>query len=266
MPDVYASILDSDPAMQARLADILELRAADPQQQAMLDDYVSRIEFPPSATVLEIGCGTGAVTRALAQRDGVTSAIGVDPSPVFVTRARELGTTIHNLTFEEGDGRSLRFADDAFDTVVLHTTLCHVPQPEHVLSEAARVLHRGGTLAVFDGDYATTTVALAPSDPLQDCIEAAKAAFIHDVWLIRRLPALLTAAGFEVTETRSHGYLQTSDPAYMLTLVDRGADALAAGPGGSPELADALKADARRRVEAGSFFGFIGFVSILARL
>ena len=42
--------------------------------------------------------------------------------------------------------------------VVFHTTLCHVPGPELALTEASRVLVAGGLLAVFDGDYATTTL------------------------------------------------------------------------------------------------------------
>ena len=47
MPDVYARIADVDVATQERLADILELRAADRQQRAMLDSYLSEIEFRP---------------------------------------------------------------------------------------------------------------------------------------------------------------------------------------------------------------------------
>ena len=168
------------------------------------------------------------------------------------------------MHFEQGDGRTLPFGEDEFDLVVMHTVLCHVPQPERVLAEAARVLRPGGTLAVCDGDYATITVALSEDDPLQACIEAVKRAFIHDVWLVRRLPSLLRVAEFEILSTASHGYLQTSEPEYMLSVLDRGADALVVA-GGSPELATALKSEARRRVEADQFFGFIGFVSFVAR-
>jgi ubiquinone/menaquinone biosynthesis C-methylase UbiE len=168
MADIYATIASADPATQERLAGILELRAADPQQRAMLESYLSEITLPGAARVLEIGCGTGAVTRALARRPGVAEAVGVDPSPVFVARARELGAALGNVTFEVADGRALRLPDRDFDAVVFHTTLCHVPQPELALKEAFRVLRPGGTLALFDGDYATITVALGEHDPLQD--------------------------------------------------------------------------------------------------
>ena len=265
MPDVYATIADVDVSMQERLAEILELRAADPRQRAMLDSYLAEIELPPGARVLEIGCGTGAVTRVLARRPDVAEAVGIDLSPVFVAKARALGAALDNVTFEEGDGRALRSPDHDVDAVVLHTTLCHIPGPERVLAEAFRVLRPGGTLAVCDGDYVTITVALGEADPLQECIEAVKAAFLNDAWLVRRLPTLLPAAGFEVLGSRSHGYLQTTEPEYMTTLVDRGADALAAGGRIGPELCASLKAEARRRARAGEFFGFIGFVSFTAR-
>ena len=71
MPDPYASIAQTDEALQARLADVLELRAADPQQRAMIDAYLSELELPNNASALEVGCGTGAVTRILATMPGV---------------------------------------------------------------------------------------------------------------------------------------------------------------------------------------------------
>ena len=265
MPDVYATIADVDVAVQERLADILELRAADPQQRLMLDAYLSGVEFGSGARVLEIGCGTGSVTRVLARQPGVVDAVGVDPSPVFISRARELGGADTTATFEQGDGRGLRFAAVDFDAVVMHTTLCHIPQPDQVLSEAFRVLRPGGNLVVFDGDYATVTVATGESDPLQDCIDAVKAAFINDPWLVRRMPALLRSAGFEPLGSQSHGYLATDDPEYMLTLVDRGADTLVSWGRIGQDLCSALKAEARRRVDANEFFGFIGFASFIAR-
>jgi ubiquinone/menaquinone biosynthesis C-methylase UbiE len=265
MPDLYASIAQADETLQARLADVLEVRAADPQQRAMLTAYLSEIDLPSASAVLDVGCGTGAVTRSLAAMRGVGEVIGLDPSPIFVEKARELGKGLPQVSFRTGDGRAVPFPDASFDLVVFHTTLCHIPDPQKALVEAHRVLRPNGWLAVFDGDYMTTTVAIDTFDPLQRAVDAMVANFLHDPWLIRRLSRMLTSMGFAVTSFRSHGYTQTAEPSYMLTLIDRGADVLASAGSIGKDQADALKREARRRSEAGAFFGHISYVSVIAR-
>ena len=76
MPDVYATIGEVAPEIQERPADVIEMRAADPRMQAMFHAYLSEIEFPSEAKVLEIGCGTGAVTRTLARWPRVAEVMG----------------------------------------------------------------------------------------------------------------------------------------------------------------------------------------------
>jgi hypothetical protein len=119
-------------------------------------------------------------------------------------------------------------------------------------------------VAICDGDYSTISVANGEWDPLQACVEATKTAFIHDMWLTRRLPALLTSAGFRSLQTKSHGYLQVSQGDYLISLIDRGAEHLLKAQRIGSDLCAALKAEARRRIAANEFFGFIGFVSFRA--
>jgi ubiquinone/menaquinone biosynthesis C-methylase UbiE len=265
MADPYASIVQASKGMQARLADVLEVRAADPQQRAMLEAYLSELRLSGGALALEIGCGTGAVSRVLAAMPGIRKVVGIDPAPILVEKARELAKDLSRLSFQVGDGRALPFADASYDLVVFHTTLCHVPDPEQALREAHRVLRVDGWLAVFDGDYVTTTVAIDTFDPLQRTVDAMVAHFVQNPWLTRRLRRMLGGIGFTVTSLRSHGYTQTADPQYMLTIVDRGADLLAGAGSVGAEQAAALKTEARRRAEAGDFFGHISFVSVIAR-
>jgi len=265
MPDPYASIASADPALQAQLADVLELRAAEPQQRAMLDAYLSEIRLPSSAIALDVGCGTGAVTRVLADLPGVHEVIGIDPSPIFVEKARQLAKGTSRLSFHTGDARALQYPDASFDLVVFHTVLCHVPEPERALHEAHRVLRPGGWLAVFDGDYPTASVAIDAFDPLQSTVDAMVANFVENPWLTRRLRKVLVGMGFAISSLRSHGYVQAAEPAYMLTLVDRGADLLVGGGSIGAAQGEALKVEARRRVTAGEFFGQISFLSVIAR-
>lgn len=180
MPDLYSTIGEVEKPVQERLADVLEMRAADDRRREMLESYLSEIEFPENSRVIEIGCGTGGVTRTLARWPNVKTVVGVDPSDIFISKAKELGGDIPNLSFEIGDGRSLPTEDQDFDVAVIHTTMCHVPNPMSLLEEAFRVLRPGGWLAVFDGDYATATVATGNFDPLESCMNAFRAGFVHD--------------------------------------------------------------------------------------
>ena len=78
------------------------------------------------------------------------------------------------------------------------------------------------------------------------------------------MPALVRQTGFEPVALRGHGFLETGG-GYMLTVVERGADLLVAAGQIGAELGTALKAEASRRVEAGSFFGHIAYGSLIAR-
>ena len=118
MPDPYASIAQADESLQTRLAEVLELRAVDLQQRAMLSAYLSELQLPNAAIALDVGCGTGAVTRVLAELPRIHEVVGIDPSPIFVAKARELARGHGRLSFLIGDGRALPFADASFDVVV----------------------------------------------------------------------------------------------------------------------------------------------------
>jgi SAM-dependent methyltransferase len=265
MPDVYSNILEADSAIQERIAAILELRAADPQQVEFLDHYLKSLPFADKSQVLEIGCGTGAVTRALARCTFVTGVAGVDPSTILLNHARLLSQDYENVQFYQADARELPFEPESFDTVVLHTALCHIPGPEKVLEEAFRVLRHDGLLVIFDGDYASTSFAIGDNDPLEAVARAAVEVIAHDRWIVRKLPGLLRKAGFDVIGSRGYAYSAACDAEYMLTILDRGADALEASGIISEKLALALKDEGRVRAEQGNFFGLITYGKLLAK-
>lgn len=126
------------------------------------------------------------------------------------------------------------------------------------------MLRPGGKLAVFDGDYATITLATGGDDPLQTCVAAFTAASFTNPWTVRRLPQLVGAAGFTEGRLRSHGFVQIEDAEYMISIADRGSDALAESGRIGADLAAALKAEARRRVGAREFFGHVAYASLTA--
>ena len=93
----------------------------------------------PEGFGLEIGVGSG----RLAQPLGVK--IGIDPSRNMIKLARGRGIQVI-----QGVGENLPFKDNTFDFVFIVVTLCFVENPVNVLSEAHRVLKRGGRLIVAE--------------------------------------------------------------------------------------------------------------------
>ncbi len=97
--------------------------------------------------ILDLGCGAGGTTIALAQSGaGVTA---VDPNPDKVRRLRQV-TQAAGLQVEvrTGDAATLDFADEAFDWVILQDVLEHLQSPKRALREVRRVLKPGGKLYV----------------------------------------------------------------------------------------------------------------------
>lgn len=260
MPDPWSTITEAPAELHEQWAALLESRAE--AQRAETEAYLAELDESPGARALEVGCGTGAVTRLLAARPNVSVAVGLDPSPVFIARARELAAGVPQLRFELGDGRDLAYPDASFDVVVYHTTLTHLPDVERCLSEACRVLAPGGALAIFDGDYASVSFGTSDSDPLQAVVSAFYADRTWDRYLMRRLPALLRAAGFVPGATRSWGFLDTR---FQQAAAEAAVAWTEARGAIGPELAAGLRSEIARRVEEGTFFGFTGYASIIAR-
>lgn len=258
MVDPYSDIVNADEAFLEVASEVSETRAAHPRQVEMRDRYFDEIDFG-SGDVLEVGCGTGAVTAALAARDDVASAVGVDPSPYFLERARARETTAR---FKVGDARSLDYEDGTFDVVVFHTVLCHVPEPDEAIAQATRVVRPGGQVAVFDGDYCSTSLSISSDDPLGLIAHDYMAAHCHDMWFMRTCPARLRRAGLEVVSSLLHGF---TDPEFFLSFAERAVDFCLSSGKTDEDGARVLQREIARRYEAGEFYGHWLYSSHIGR-
>ena len=264
MGETYAGYTEVEAAAVATVAEAMEVRPADPPHRAKLQGPAD-LDLPRGARVLEVGCGTGAIARLLARDPRVREVVGVDPSPLLISKARHLAEEGAPVRFDVADGTALSFGPSSFDTVILHRVLSHVPRPEQVLTEAERVLRRGGGLVIFDGNFATLTLGGGEDDPLEACVAAFVPVHVHDPWIVQRLSTLATATGFTSGRLRSFGQVQMDDVEYVVSIVERGATALVASGRIGAYLGEALKAEARRRAQAGSLFGHIAYASLMAR-
>jgi ubiquinone/menaquinone biosynthesis C-methylase UbiE len=101
--------------------------------------------LPPIAGLhgLDIGCGEGTNTRALAKLGARMT--GIDVSPTFVRHARETeGVEGDGIVYDVADAQALPFPDGSFDFATAFMSLMDVPDYRTALSEAHRVVRPGG--------------------------------------------------------------------------------------------------------------------------
>lgn len=264
MSDPYSDLGAQDTALQERIAAAMEARCLEPAQVAIRKAYLSDLKLPSDARALELGSGTGHVTKDLLDLAGAKTAHGLEPSPVMVERAKKSFGNDTRLSFDIGDAKDTGFDDASFDLVLMHTLLCHVPGPEAVVQEAFRILKPGGVLAICDGDYDTATAQIADFDPLDQLIRFMINQNVTNLWIMRQVSGILAKTGFQLGARKGHGYVAEAEATYFLTVIDRGADRMIEERVLFPETAEALKAEARRRVAEKTFFGFMSYVSQIA--
>lgn len=97
---------------------------------------------------LEVGCGTGAVTRFVAAEYGL-DATGIDIDPEQVELAGEAAGAA-NLRFQQADATSLPFEDRSFDIVLSFMATHHIVGVDAAFGEIARVLRPGGYFVYSD--------------------------------------------------------------------------------------------------------------------
>ncbi|MGA9896920.1 MAG: class I SAM-dependent methyltransferase [Terriglobales bacterium] len=116
-------------------------------------EFLKWLSVPAHARWLDVCCGSGIVSQAIAETCSPTGIVGVDASPGQVAFAREQNTHT-NLTFTVANASALPFEDEGFDVAVCCLGLNFITQPEQALREMRRATRSGGTVAAYVWDYA----------------------------------------------------------------------------------------------------------------
>ena len=139
--------------------------------------------------LLDVGCGPGSITTGLAEAVVPGRAVGIDPDPARVDRAK--------VTVATARGENLPFADASFDAVFACAVLQHVAEPEVILREVRRVARPGAVVGIADADWDGFLVH--PPDPLlhrgQEVLRAIRPT--GDPGVGKRLRHLMATTGFE---------------------------------------------------------------------
>ena len=266
--DAMEFINEQDDATLQRFVERLEFRGRDPTFVGYRRAYVEKMAFAPSAVVLDLGCGTGVVARALAAASGFSGrVIGIEQSPAFVEVARRFADAEgvgDRVEFRVGDVHALDVPDASVDAVIAHTTISHVTDPLGVLREAARVLRPGGAFAAFDGDYASWTFGHGDHVIARAMEEALLAAVVSNPRVMRDMPRLLRDAGLRPIDVNAHVYADTGQSTFFLGAAESYAPVVARSELVAPEQVDAWLAALRGASEDGVFFAACNYYTYIA--
>lgn len=258
-----------DDGMLAALVARFEARGVHPFFSRMLFEYLDAMNIGATAAVLDLGCGSGLAARSIARRPGFSGIVtGVDISPYLVVAATRLASdegVSERVAFRTADARALDFPDATFDAVVVHTLLSHVEEPLAVLHEAARVLKSGGSMGIFDGDYAS--MAFGHADPHVGKSDDDKVirTLVASPWVMRQMPRLLRSVGLEQVAAFSHVLAEIGRADFWSTAIEAYRKLVVGSGAMSEERANAWATGLQNDSEAGVFFGACNYFAFVAR-
>jgi ubiquinone/menaquinone biosynthesis C-methylase UbiE len=174
---------------------------------------VAEAQVEDGQTVLDAGCGTGAVAFPIAERHPSSSIFGVSlsRSQLEIAQKYQQSAGLQNTYFCEQDFTELAFKDASFDRVIFAESFCHAPDKRETISEVGRVLNPGGKVLIVDPMH------LKPPPPDQEPLREALGS--TEGLAMANLPTI-----DELTDWISHAGMQVE---YVLDLTERAKASLA---------------------------------------
>ena len=133
------------------------------RRQATALSWIARLQLPPASCVLEIGCGAGFLSTALAHAGYSVTAI--DPAPAMLTLTRQNAARrglASRLRVMGGDAHALPFAPECFHVVVALGVIPWLHEESAAVKEMGRVLKPGGYLLLTADNRNSLTRLLDP--------------------------------------------------------------------------------------------------------
>jgi len=254
-PDPWRAI-DRQPRPE-RYVQMMESRGQTPTQARLRRRFLRFCRIAPGWRVVEVGSGSGVVARDLAMLVGPRGRVtGVDRSRVVLAaarrRAREEGLD-GRLEFRLGDAAALPVRTGRFDCALAVTVLLHVPRPQAMLRELARVTRPGGVVGLQDQDFGTQVLDHPDRELTRRIFEGVTARLYREPFSGRTLVRRLVELGLERVRLLADVYqVRRLDPFTHSLLDRRAAMAVQFGLVGARRAAGWL-ADIERADAAGHF-------------
>lgn len=169
------------------------------------------LELGSRTRILDVGCGTGRLTRVLADEAPDATVVGADADLDLLAVARRKT----DLDYCAADALRLPFSDDAFDLVVCQALLINLPEPAAAVREFDRV--SSDLVAAIEPDNADVGVA-STVDAEADLEARVRSAYIEgvgtNVALGERVRQLFAEAGLSDLRTRRYHHEKRVEPPY----------------------------------------------------
>ena len=124
--------------------------ALESHHRCFVEDMISEMNVQPRDRILEIGCGEGWASRALALRVPEGMVVGLDVSDEMIHKARAGSAGCENLLLVWGEAESIPWQEKFFSKAVCVESFYYFEDPEKVLREIYRVLSPGGSLWILN--------------------------------------------------------------------------------------------------------------------
>ncbi len=156
--------------------------------------------YPVGSKILEAGCGVGAQTLILAKKSPDAKFTSIDISQDSVNKASDLikKENISNVKFQTGNLFDLSFETESFDHIFICFVLEHLKEPLKALKNLKRVLKKGGSITVIEGDHGSAYFYPESREAVKaiQCLIDIQAKMGGNSLIGRQLFPLLKNAGF----------------------------------------------------------------------
>ena len=157
-------------------------------------DVIARLADPgPEDLALDLACGPGTFTLALARRAKFVFGLDLTPALLSFAGARISEERAENVALVCADATAIPFPDESIAVAVCGYSLHHMSEPLVVLRELARVVRRGGRVALVD-----MYVPEGADAEACDAVERARDASHRHTLGRAEFPAIVEAAGFSI--------------------------------------------------------------------